>query len=401
MLTIGRFMKKGIQVIVSAVVMQICLGGVYAWSIYTPVLRNVYGMTGGQTGSIFGITIAVFAVAMIFAGRFQEKYGPRVVSFIGALFFAAGYILSSQSNGSFLILAAGIGVLSGIGIGCGYVCALATAIKWYPKRRGLITGIAVMGFGGGAILLSRIANGLMSNGTDVMQVFLGVGLVVGAILIVCALFLKLPPDMIKGKDDSGSVIGKSLRQPRFISLVIGMFAGTFGGLLVIGNLAPIGISWNFTSAQAASAIGLFSIGNMVGRFVWGVVYDRIKNIAIPLSLGLLGIAMLALLLPLPYAGFLTASLFIGFSFGACFVLYAAHVATLYGSRAVGNIYPLVFLAYGVAGISGPSLGGFLYDVFSSYSYATILAVSIAWISAGVIIYLHSREKSENNLPADE
>ena len=392
-------MKKGIQVLVSAIVMQICLGGVYAWSIYTPVLRSVYGLSGGQTGSIFGITIAVFSVAMIFAGRFQEKYGPRIVSFIGALFFAAGYILSSRSNGSFLILIAGIGILSGIGIGCGYVCALATAIKWYPKRKGLITGIAVMGFGGGAILVSKIANGLMSNGMDVLQVFLGVGLVMGVILLACALLLKLPSGMTPGKHDTGSVVGKSLRQPRFISLVIGMFAGTFGGLLVIGNLAPIGLSWDFTSTQAAVAIGLFSIGNMVGRFIWGVVYDRIKNVSIPLSLVLMGIAMLALLLPLPYAGFLTASFFIGFSFGACFVLYAAHVATLYGSWAVGKIYPLVFLAYGVAGITGPSLGGFLYDVFDSYSYASILAVSIAWISAGVIIYLHSRDKNENNLPA--
>ena len=283
-------MKKGIQVLVSAIVMQICLGGVYAWSIYTPVLRSVYGLSGGQTGSIFGITIAVFSVAMIFAGRFQEKYGPRIVSFIGALFFAAGYILSSRSNGSFLILIAGIGILSGIGIGCGYVCALATAIKWYPKRKGLITGIAVMGFGGGAILVSKIANGLMSNGMDVLQVFLGVGLVMGVILLACALLLKLPSRMTPGKHDTGSVVGKSLRQPRFISLVIGMFAGTFGGLLVIGNLAPIGLSWDFTSAQAAVAIGLFSIGNMVGRFIWGVVYDRIKNVSIPLSLVLMGIA---------------------------------------------------------------------------------------------------------------
>lgn len=146
-------MKRYLQIVASFLTM-LCIGGVYAWSIFVPPLINEHSLLTAQTQLVFGFTIAVFAVVMIFAGLIEKKRGPRRTALIGAVLYTAGYIVASFSGGGFGLLLIGIGILSGAGIAFGYVTSLATPIKWFPGYKGLITGISVAGFGGGAILLA-------------------------------------------------------------------------------------------------------------------------------------------------------------------------------------------------------------------------------------------------------
>jgi OFA family oxalate/formate antiporter-like MFS transporter len=172
------------------------------------------------------------------------------------------------------------------------------------------------------------------------------------------------------------------QDPFFLTLVLGMFCGTFAGMLVIGNLKPIGLAAGVPAISAAAAIGAFAIGNASGRIAWGWISDRTDERMIPVKLAALGVPLALLAWVSSPTPFIVVSFAVGFGFGACFVVYAAQVASRYGPARVGGVYPIVFLAYGVAGLVGPVLGGWLYDVTSSYTPA--IAVSCGVVGVGIL-----------------
>jgi len=137
-------------VVIGALLMQLCLGSIYAWSVFVNPLKESYTFTTTETQIIFSVALATFAVVMVFAGRWQDKIGPKKVGIIGAVLLGTGYVLAGFTGGSFLGLVVTIGFIGGAGIGFGYVCPLAALIKWFPDKRGLISGIAVASFGAGA-----------------------------------------------------------------------------------------------------------------------------------------------------------------------------------------------------------------------------------------------------------
>ncbi|HMA62058.1 MAG TPA: MFS transporter, partial [bacterium] len=157
--------------LIAGIIIQTILGGIYAWSIFVPHLINNYGLSKGQCGTIFGVSIAVFTLAMTLAGRILSRRGPRFTASIGAVLFLVGYLIASFSGGSFIILLVGIGLFAGSGIGFGYVCPLSVGMQWFPKHKGFITGVAVAGFGGGAIILSSVASHFLNAGMNVLIFF--------------------------------------------------------------------------------------------------------------------------------------------------------------------------------------------------------------------------------------
>jgi len=379
------FSNKGPLVVFAASVMQTCLGSIYGWSAYVSALQSSYKLTAVETSAIFGVTTTVFVLSMIIAGRLQERFGPQKIAAFGALVFCGGYQIASFSQGAFVPLLVGIGILSGTGIGSGYVSSLATATKWYPKRLGLVTGIVVAGYGGGSIILSKVVHTLLLNGWDVLEVFRAVGLGIGAILLLCTCVLTRPQVENQSEKQSSERPKAQLLLP-----LLGMFAGTFGGLMVIGNLAPIALASGLSSSSAVLAISFFALGNMLGRVAWGLVYDRIGNKAIPLSLLLLAASVLSLIGGVSTLGFQIAAFSIGFNFGACFVLYVAYLGTLYGGQSVGRLYPIVLLAYAVAGSIGPLASGWCYDLQGSYSLAIVAAAVVGALGATTVAALLSR-----------
>lgn len=387
-------MKYKYVILLVSLIIQTCLGGIYAWSTFVPPLTENYTITVVQTQQIFGTVFAVFTVSMIFAGRMLNKYGPKLVACIGGLFFAAGYITASFSNGNFIQTFLGIGILGGIGIGMGYVCPLATCIKWFPKHKGLITGVSVASFGTGAIALSIIAEKFLAANMDVLIIFRGIGIIYGTLIVASAMFMAVP--QLNTQVISPVNIKAVIKSRRFWLLFFALFSGTFSGMMVIGNLKPIGLSYNIKPIYAAMAISSFAIGNGTGRIIWGFILDRIGRAAIPLSLLALAGSVAALLAvnSINYA-FIIAAFFIGFGFGACFVLYAAFIGIIYGPSAVASIYPWVFLAYGISGFLGPTVGGLLFEKTSSYNASIIVAAAVS--TAGAIMIILGKKKQ----PADQ
>ena len=363
-------------ILIASVVIQICLGGIYAWSELVPALEETVGLSIAQTQIIFGCLFGVFTVSMVLAGKLLYRFGPRVLAGVAGLFFGAGYLVASYSGGSFPLMLLGISLLAGIGTGTGYVCPLTTCMKWFPNHRGLVTGISMAGFGGGAVLLSALAEHLLSSGMHVLTVFRWIGITYGVALVAAAIVLKFPSCALAVRMRPAPPLRFLARDPFFLTLILGMFCGTFAGMLVIGNLKPMGLSLGIADLSATIAISVFALGNASGRITWGWISDRTDERMVPVKLGALALPLA--LLPWVNSGtaFIVTSFGVGFGFGACFVVYAARVASQYGPARVGGVYPLVFLAYGLAGVVGPPLGGWLYDTTSSYRLAIVLSLAV-------------------------
>ena len=378
-------MKKYLVTLASFLIM-LCIGGVYAWSIFVPPLKLKHGLMTAQTQLIFGFTIASFAIVMIPAGRIEKKRGPRITAIIGAILFMAGYLIASFSYGHVSLLLIGVGIFSGAGIAFGYVTSLATPIKWFPEYKGLITGISVAGFGGGAIILSRLVEAMLADGMPVLQIFRIIGISYGIVVFLSALLFAVPESTRSAEVKKTQTIGELITDSKVWALFLAMFAGTFAGLLVIGNLKPIGLNFGVSEVYATTAISFLAIGNMVGRVLWGYVSDKLGGRrSVLLALVLLTLFTI-LILPGSQSNitFLFIPFLVGLGFGANFVLFATEVSQLYGVDKLGTIYPYVFLSYGFAGIIGPSAGGWLFDVTHSYTIPIILSAIIC--AAGALIF---------------
>lgn len=382
-------MVKRYLVLAVSISILLCIGGIYAWSVFVPPLRADYGLSASQAQLIFGATIASFTISMILAGRWQERAGPRPVAALGGLLFGGGYLLGSLSRGGFLPLLLGLGIIAGIGVGFVYVCPLTTCLRWFPERKGLVTGLTVAGFGLGAVVQSAIVEFFFTRAMDVLTVFARLGGVYGAVIIGGAFLLFLPGHPA-GQTPRPLPLRVLLSERSFWTLLAGMFAGTFAGLLVIGNLKPIGLEAGVGTYVATVAISLLAVGNALGRISWGWLFDRFGWKTIPASLFLLGLAVLSLLRVGLGWLFPLAVVLIGFGFGACFVLYAAQTAAVYGPEGVGRIYPLIFLAYGFSGILGPFIGGWFFDLYRSYKGAILTASILSFAGALATMVLFSR-----------
>jgi MFS transporter, OFA family, oxalate/formate antiporter len=386
---------KRYAILAASLTIDICLGGVYAWSVFVPWLVHGYGLTTTQTQSVFGTTIAMLAIVGVYSGRLVERRGPRLPLLIAGALFAAGYALAAITDVAYVGLLLGVGVLAGAALGMGYVCPLSASVKWFPDHKGLITGITVAGFGSGAIVLSALAQRLADSGVSVPSMFLIIGVVYGVAILIAGLLVSFPPTEASEVRREPPV-SRIVRQPLFWGLAMGMFGGTFAGLMVIGNLKPYGLDEGVGISAATAAISALAIGNAAGRVTWGWLYDRAGRVMIPASLIILSGTLLALAQAPGDAAFVVCTAAVGFCFGACFVLYAAEVTSRWGVEAMGGVYPLIVLAYGISGVLGPVTGGWLFDSTGSYASAILLAAVLSTGSAVAFLFLRrSRTVSED------
>lgn len=374
-------MKNRWIVLIAGIVIQTILGGIYAWSIFEPPLVDGYGLTKGQCGSVFGLAVAVFTVSMIAGGRVLSARGPRLTALIGAVLYLAGYAVAAASGGNYMLLVLGVSILSGAGIGFGYVCPLTVGMQWFPKYKGLITGVSVAGFGGGAIILSSLAAHFLKGGMDVLTFFGWISGVAGGLLIVGALALAVPEGT--GRSATVRSVRGDLFTWAFALSLFGIFTGTFAGLLVIGNLTPIVLNAGLSVPLAATAVSVFAVGNAAGRIIWGFLFERIRYRSIPASLACFAVVLLLLSVSsAPWLILLCAGL-LGFGFGANFVIYASALSSHFHVDSFPRLYPICFLGYGLAGVIGPGIGGYLADVTGNYDVA--LGVSTAMVAVAGLV----------------
>lgn len=385
--------KKPILTVVSSFIIMLSLGGIYAWSIIVPELIREYNWTAVQSQLIFGVVIAVFPTTMILAGKLQHRLSPRIQANIAALFFGTGYLISGYSEGNFYLILLGTGVMAGIGTGFGYMTALTVPVKWFPEKKGLITGIVSAGFGLAAVVLTYLIEHALDEGVDSMEIFRRIGLGYGGLIFLFSFFIRKP----QATEASGLKGTKTmLRTRHFFVLVSGIFFGTFAGLLVLGNLSPIGAEQGIEKHTLMIGVSVFAIANFTGRLSWGWISDYVNaHTCIPIAL-LIQAAGIFLMGYLPLNGslYLFLSLITGFGFGSNFVLFAKESASHFGIANLGAIYPFVFLGYALAGILGPLTGGYLYDLTGSFHYASYVAAAMSVM--GAILFLLTRPANTRN-----
>lgn len=387
--------NNAIQTLMAAVVIMLSLGSIYAWSIYVPRLVNDFGYSTSQTQLVFGVFIAVFTLAMVFGRKLLTRFGGKKLAVISAIIYTLGYLFVGVFGLSFPVLLSGISIFAGIATGFGYLISISIPIEWYPNKKGLVTGLVSAGFGGGAIVESLVVQRFFSLGISLHDVFLIVGLSKGLMLLLAAFFISRPGTK---KEASELVpLSRLLRDFHFLRLFIGIFSGTFAGLLVIGNLKPIGEQFPIDETTLVLGITVFSVANFSGRLFWGWLNDMVSgNVLIPLSLILMGIfTLLTGILPLSPFLYLFLSFMVGFSFGANFVIYAKETAQIYGLSNLGKIYPFVFLGYGISGIAGPFTGGSLRDMFGGYQNPALVAFALCMIVfTGMVLFRNRRSPAD-------
>jgi OFA family oxalate/formate antiporter-like MFS transporter len=367
------------------VLIQLCLGAIYAWSVFTPGLRD-FGWSKVQTQIVFSVGLATFAIVMVLAGRKLADWGPQRLALAGGLTLGAGYALAGLAGGTnFWAVLLGVGLIGGAGIGLAYVVPIAVGMRWFPDHKGMITGAAVAGFGFGALGWVKLAGswGGLIDSIGLDGTFIVYGILFAALVSVGSIWMKMPPagwlpdgfvaPQAAGQGGENFTPREMLRTPQFhlISLTFMVSAGA--GLMAIGlmKLYPIealtdnGLLEDEASAIAGTAMAVFfSLANGVGRLAWGAISDKLGRktsvVTMAASQGiflLLFVAMAGNELTL----YLAAAL-IGFNFGGNFALFPALTADEFGNGVVGENYPWVFLSYGAGGIIFPILGGWLGDM---------------------------------------
>ena len=390
-------------VVIGAILIQLALGAIYAWSVFTPKLVDA-GWSKGDTQDVFAAGLAFFAIVMVIAGRLMPKLGPRKLAIAGGLVLGAGYIaaglLGTTDYVATLIL---IGVVGGSGIGIAYVVPIAVGTRWFPDKKGLIMGLAVAGFGFGAMGWVKLAGawGHLLDKLGLSQTFLVYGIAFAVMVVTGGLFMVFPPEGWKPEGwnppkptEDGAATGaidftsgQMLRTPQFYMIFLCFVAGGGAGLMSIGlmKLFPMeALQANGIDAAEASAIAgtamavFFSLGNGFGRIIWGALSDKLgRKLSIFIMLATQGV----LVLTFPYmAGsqwtlWIFAAL-IGFNFGGNFALFPSITADTFGNKFVGQNYPWIFLAYGVGGIAGPKMGGMLGDIGNFPLAFTICGVAV-------------------------
>ncbi len=394
-------------VVVGAILIQLALGAIYAWSVFTARLTDsagVYAFTASQTAWVFSAGLATFATVMVLAGRMLPRAGPRPLTIAGGLLLGGGYVLSGLLGDSFWVQLLGIGIVGGAGIGLAYVVPISVCVKWFPDKKGLITGLAVAGFGFGATIWVKLAGswfGGLLNTTSVFglpgvqSVFVIYGIVLAALVLLGSVVMVNPPDdylpsgwsppVTQNNDHEGAVEFRArdmLRTPQFYMLwSVFMFAGV-SGLMVIYSIKLFGIDVlehhgiSGAGAITGTAMAWYAIFNGVGRIAWGSVSDRIgRKTTITLMAALQGLTMLItyhVFINFGFVyGFIIAAALIGFNYGGSFALFPAITADYFGNKSVGSNYGWMFTAYGVAGLAGPLLAGYFKDAAQGASQPAV------------------------------
>lgn len=399
-------------VVIGAILIQLCLGAIYAWSVFTPKLVEA-NWTKAETQAVFAAGLALFAIVMVIAGRLLPKWGPRKLAFSGGVVLGLGYLLAGLFGGTnFWSIFFFIGIIGGSGIGLAYVVPIAVGMRWFPDKKGLITGLAVAGFGFGAMLWVKLAGawGNLIANLGLSTTFTIYGVVFFATIMIGGIWMVFPPEGWKpegwnppekldtktGKTVSVTNMASAqmLKTPQYYMILLTFAFGASAGLMSIGlmKLFPMqaltasGFSPAAASGIAGTAMAVFfSLANGFGRIAWGAMSDKLgRRNSIMIMMATQGVVVILFqwMAGTPALLYLGATL-IGFNFGGNFALFPTITADTFGAKFIGQNYGWVFLAYGIGGIFGPILGGKLGDM-GNFPLAFTICGILCLVAAGII-----------------
>jgi OFA family oxalate/formate antiporter-like MFS transporter len=363
----------------AGVLLQMALGAVYAWSVFRTPLAKQFGWTISQVTLTFTIAIMVLGFASFFGGLWLKRVGPRVVAMTGGVLYGGGVFLASFSNHGLWWLYLTYGVIGGVGLGFGYIVPVAVLLKWFPDKRGLMTGIAVGGFGAGALVTAPIATRLIQS-VGVLQTFacLGVGYLI--VSVASGYFMQNPPEGWKPegwiptqkelaqKSAKDFTLPEALKTWQWWALWLLLFLNTSAGISVISQEAPMFQEFaKVTAITAAGMVGVVSIGNALGRVLWAWVSDTLGRRLTFAVMFLLQILLFWFLPSLHSIAIVTVVAFIILMcYGGGFGTMPAFAADYFGSKNVGPIYGLMLTAWGFASAFGPLLIAHMRQASGTY-----------------------------------
>ncbi|API90012.1 MFS transporter [Marinilactibacillus sp. 15R] len=355
-------------VVIGAVLVQLCIGGVYTWSLFNQPLSDAYGWDSNGVYLAYSMVIFIFALTTIVSGRLQDKYGPRKIATIGIILYSLGLMLTSTAE-SLWQLYLYYSVIAGVGIGFVYVCPLSTCVKWFPDKKGFITGIAVGSFGLGGFLFNSFIQSFIAS-VGVSKAFFYQGVIYIIIGLIGAQLLRQPKvntEEVSSKiiNDNEFTVTQMMQTKSFYLIWFIYLTGTITGLLVIGLARDIGIDVaGLAPAVAANAVALAAIFNAVGRITWGILSDkfgRLRVISIMFVLTAIAVGLLSTITPNAWLFFGIVAM-IAFCFGGFLAVIPPLTSDYYGIQNFGANYGLVYQGYGIAALVGPMLislvGGF-------------------------------------------
>ena len=388
----NNFKRWGIAI--AGVLLQISLGSVYAWSVFRVPLAKQFNWTISQVTLTFTISIMALGFAAFFGGLWLKKVGPRIVAMTGGALYGGGIFLASFSGQQIWWLYLTYGVIGGIGLGFAYIVPISVLVKWFPDKRGLMTGVAVGGFGAGALITAPIATRLIHS-VGVLETFAWLGIAYMIASVCSGFFLQNPPEGYvpegwnpeeKKQVQSGSptfTLGEALKTWQWWALWLLLFLNTSAGISIISQESPMFQEFaKIDVIVAASMVGIVSIGNSLGRVFWAWISDFAGRRS---TFAMMFIAQILLFWLLPNFHTVLSITIIVFlilmCYGGGFGTMPAFVADYFGALNVGAIYGLMLTAWGFASAFGPLLIAHLRQVSGSFVsglhiISIIMAVSV-------------------------
>ncbi len=391
--------------------LQLCFGTVYAWSFFQTMLVRQLGWTNTDTAMAFGITIFSLGIAAAWAGMALPKLGPRKLALAGSTLFPLGYLIAALAleYNNLLLFYFGYGVIGGAGIGFGYVTPVATAAKWFPDRKGLATGLVVMGFGVGAFLFSQLLAPFLvvQTNEDLPQIFMWLGIIFAAILIPFSLFIVDPPESFAPPEgaapappepigaDHPRFVRRCLLSREFIIIWLIFFFNISAGISVISFQSPLlqdvwgiadpNLDPLILAEYGAMLIAVSSLFNGLGRLVWGLLSDHIGRVTVFRILLASQMIVFAILMTErdPWV-FSALVCYILLCFGGGFATMPSFIIDVFGSKNMSAIYGAMLTAWAAAGIVGPLYVGYYKDFHPDRAVIYCFLIGMLILGLGLI-----------------
>jgi MFS family permease len=423
----------------AALAIHLSIGQAYAFSVFNLPLTRVIGVTESAPtdwklttlGWIFSLAIVFLGLSAAVFGKWLEAAGPRKAMFASAVCFSGGFLVSAVGVWSHQVwlLYLGYGVLGGIGLGLGYISPVSTLIKWFPDRPGMATGLAIMGFGGGALVGAPLAETLMNYfhtpaSTGVAETFVAMGVIYFCFMMFGAVMVRLPPPgwrPVGYTADSGKArlvsphdltADEAIKAPQFWLLWAVLFLNVTAGIGVLGQASPMIqelFTGRVTAAAAAGFVGLLSLFNMIGRFAWSSLSDYIGRKNTYTVFFLLGSVVYALTPQTSRVGMVVLFV-LGFAliismYGGGFATIPAYLRDLFGTAQVGAIHGRLLTAWSAAGVAGPVLVNYIreyqleHGVSRADAYTVTMYIMAALLLVGLVcnLLVHPIQRSPGSV----
>jgi MFS family permease len=405
----------------AALAIHLSIGQAYAFSVFNLPLSQAIGITKPAPGDwklstlgwVFSIAIVFLGLSAAVFGRWLDRVGPRKAMFASALCFGSGFLVAAAgiSTHQFWLLMLGYGVIGGIGLGLGYISPVSTLIRWFPDRPGMATGLAIMGFGGGAMIASPLSIWLMDRfksptSVGVAETFVALGLIYFCFMMFGVLTVRVPPEGWRPRGfvpaEAGAKklvttaqveVGTAFRTPQFWLLWLVLCMNVTAGIGVLGQASAMSQEMfpaRITAAAAAGFVGLLSLANMAGRFAWSSLSDVIGRKATYAIFFVLGAVLYAII---PISGRMgSVGLFVlGYAvilsmYGGGFATIPAYLRDLFGTMQVGAIHGRLLTAWSTAGVLGPVLVNYLREYRIAQGVPKAEAYSVTMhVMAGLLV----------------